>query len=114
MIVINLNYIVLVKCISSCSAASIRMAETQTDAEELLKRIGTRLQSSDPTRLFIIATPLLIDLLKGVAFLCNEFRPLLANGLQIIKDFLVNPAMCLIKLSKLQSRKDSVQNKNIF
>lgn len=95
-----------VKCISACSQASIRTAQTEADADEILTQIRTRLLSADPTKLFVIASPLFVDLLSGIGVICDDFKILIATGIQIVKEFLLTPAPALLKLSKIQGQVD--------
>ena len=39
-----------VKCISACSRASIATAQSESDANEILTQIRTRLLTADPTK----------------------------------------------------------------
>mgnify|MGYP000281157913 CR=1 FL=1 len=86
--------------------ASIRTAQTESDADEIMTQIRTRLLSADPTKLCVIASPLFVDLLKGIGQLCDEYRPLVQTGVQMVKEFLLTPAPALFKLSKIAGQAD--------
>ncbi|XP_076804178.1 phosphatidylinositol 4-kinase alpha-like [Clavelina lepadiformis] len=76
----------------------------RSQAQRLFDKMTSRLLSSESSHIFLAHVPLLYACLKGLGSLAKSSPSHVQQVVNVLRDFLLNPAPALVKLQKLESK----------